>query len=128
MTNHDDRREHARRTSRFSIRLGEGAEAGEAFATEGLNISMGGVYCQVPHFIPVMTKLAANLLLPVSEEGSGPSEEMLAAEMVVVWSEPEAEIPGCETYQIGCAFLPLEPSQKETLQRHLDYLALGTAS
>jgi hypothetical protein len=125
MTEKQNRREHARREARFSIKLGsEAAPSGEWIATEGLNISMGGIYCHVPHFIPTMTKLKATLLLPGGESpaGEGWEEAPFEAEMVVVWSDPERETRGCDTYQIGCAFLPLENEQKRILQGYLDSL------
>jgi len=117
MTEHDDRRKHRRVDSRFEIQLGGGAEPSDRVATSGLNISMGGVYCEVPYYVPMMTKLAATLVLPMRP---GHDEAVLEAEMIVVWSEPEVEIPGCESYQIGCAFLPMDEEQKALLSRHID--------
>ncbi len=123
MTEKQNRREHARREARFAIKLGsEAAPSGEWIATEGLNISMGGIYCHVPHFIPTMTKLKATLLLPGGGDPVGEEETPFEAEMVVVWSDPERETRGCDTYQIGCAFLPLEQAQKKLLQGYLDSL------
>lgn len=124
MARDDDRRRHRRHETQFSLRFGAG-EAPEAFASEGMNISMGGIYCRVPKFIPMMTKLAATLILPLPAEGNGGemAEEILDVEMIVVWTDPEAEIPNIESYQIGCSFLPLESGQKAILQRYLDFLA-----
>ncbi|MFH1278769.1 MAG: PilZ domain-containing protein [Candidatus Eisenbacteria bacterium] len=124
MASHDDRRRHHRHDTRFSLQLGPDERA-EPFATEGLNISMGGIYCRVPRFIPMMTKLRATLILPLPAEGNGGeiNEEILEVDMVVVWTDPEAEIPGIDGYQIGCSFLPLEDEEKNLLQRYLDFLA-----
>jgi len=97
MTEKQNRREHARREARFAIKLGsEAAPSGEWIATEGLNISMGGIYCHVPHYIPLMTKMQATLILPMAPpEGGGDREEkVFETEMIVVWSDPEMEVPG----------------------------------
>lgn len=122
MTQKDERRESHRHDTRFSLRLGpDVGAAAEALATDGLNISMGGIYCKVPHFIPMMTKLQATLLLPVPGVG-GVKEEALSADMIVVWTDPEGEVPGIDSYQIGCSFLPLEEEKKNLLRLYLDSL------
>jgi hypothetical protein len=125
MSKKPERRKHARHDTRFEVRLGgHGVAAREAIATEGLNVSMGGIYCQVPHFIPVLTKLRGALVLPVpAADGGEPIEEILESDMIVVWTDPESEIPGCGSYQIGCSFLFLDERQKGTLHRYLDHLA-----
>jgi len=122
MTKKDERRESHRHDTRFSLRLGpDVGDAAEALATDGLNISMGGIYCKVPHFIPMMTKLQATLLLPIPGVG-GVKEEALSADMIVVWTDPEGEVPGIDSYQIGCSFLPLEEEKKNLLRLYLDSL------
>lgn len=120
---HDERRKDVRHEAAFSLKLGSDS-IGEAVATEGLNISMGGIYCRVPHYIPVMTKLQTTLLLPVpstTKEG-GREKQVLDAEMIVVWSDPESEIPGTESYHIGCSFLPMIEKDKNRLRDYLDSL------
>ena len=47
---------------------------------------------------------------------------MFEAEMVVVWNDTEGELPGRESYQIGCAFLPMEEEKKQILQMYIDSL------
>ncbi len=126
MAKKDERREFHRHDTRFSLRLGaDAAGAAEALATNGLNISMGGIYCKVPHFIPMMTKIQATLLLPIPVAGGGGvKEEALRADMIVVWTDPEGEVPGIESYQIGCSFLPLEEEKKNLLRLYLDSLEI----
>ena len=121
MTKNDERRKHIRHDAAFSLKLGSDG-IGPAVATEGLNISMGGIYCRVPHYIPLMTKLQTTLLLPVpSATKEGKKEEhVLDTEMIVVWSDPESEIPGAESYHIGCAFLPMAEEQRNRLRDYLD--------
>jgi hypothetical protein len=127
MPKHEERRKHRRADSRFGLRLGaEGVPGRDTIAAEGLNISLGGIYCRVPHFVPVMTKLKGTLVLPVPPaEGGTPVEEILDTEMIVVWTDPESEIPGCASYQIGCSFLFLEESSKLLLQRYLGHAGQG---
>ncbi|MFH1679832.1 MAG: PilZ domain-containing protein [Candidatus Eisenbacteria bacterium] len=124
MSKQQERRKHRRLDTRFGLKLGPEGDAGrETIATEGLNISMGGFYCRVPRFVPVMTKLKGTLVLPTpSPEGGEPSEGILDADMIVVWSDPESEIAGCDSYQIGCSFLFLDEKGKDLLQRHLDHV------
>ena len=112
-----ERRKHKRIAGEFSIRLGPDEAPSDEMATSGMNISMGGVYCEVPYYLPIMTKLAATLVLPMRSSGR---EEVLETEMIVVWSEPEAEIPGCKSYQIGCAFLPMDEGRTDLLSRYID--------
>lgn len=117
MAEKDDRRKHERVDRRFEIKLGPGAEPSDQVATSGLNISMGGVYCEVPYYVPVMTKLATTLVLPT---GPDHGEEVLDTEMIVVWIEPEVEVPDCDSYQIGCAFLPMAEDKRSLLGRYID--------
>lgn len=117
MAENNDRRKHRRVDSRFEIKLGAGVEPSDQVATSGLNISMGGVYCEVPYYVPVMTKLATTLVLPT---GSERREEVLETEMIVVWIEPEVEVPDCDAYQLGCAFLPMDEDQRALLGRYID--------
>ncbi|MBN1827079.1 MAG: PilZ domain-containing protein [Candidatus Eisenbacteria bacterium] len=125
MSRPEDRRKHIRHDARFALKIGsEAVSHDQGIATEGLNISMGGIYCLVPRYIPLMTKLQATLVLPMpAPQKSGVREEKLfETEMIVVWSDPEAEIPGRESYRIGCAFLPLPPEKKGLLKEYLDSL------
>jgi len=131
MSPNNERRKDARHETRFSLKLGpESLPAGQAFSTNGLNISRGGIYCQAPRFIPVLTKLRATLLLPFpsGREGGGPVERVLDTEMMVVWTDPEAEIPGCDSYRIGCSFLMLEEEKRDLLRSYLDSLGVERPS
>ncbi len=122
MGKHENRRKHGRIDSSFDIRL-EGEMTGGRVSLSGMNISMGGIYCEVPRHVQLMTKLQATLILPMP----GDKEGILEAEMIVVWSDPEAEIPGCESYQIGCAFLPMAEESKEILAQYIESCSRQTA-
>ncbi len=127
MTKHDERRKHRRHAGRFEVKLGAEGAAQGAIATQGLNISMGGIYCQVPRYIPILTKLRGTLLLSVpAADGGEPIQEILEVDMIVVWSDPASEIAGCGSYQIGCSFLFLDEASKRTLQGYLEQLSAGT--
>lgn len=114
MSKSDERRKHRRVDADFAVKLG--GKSAITSPLTGLNISMGGVYCSVANFVPLMTKLETTLMLP---QGDG-EERVLDAEMIVVWSDPEVEIPGCESYEIGCAFLPLTDKKKQLLTRYIE--------
>ncbi|MFH2052322.1 MAG: PilZ domain-containing protein [bacterium] len=88
---------------------------------ETINISSSGIYFKSDHFIEPMTKLAMVLEVLVSSNG-GDSYAPVPCEGLVVRSNPEAEVEGCNNYEIAVFFTQIEPGGAENLEKHIALL------
>lgn len=111
-----ERRQEQRQDAKLSIGLKAGAE-GEALKVSSLNISAGGVYVEVPHFIEPLTKLALSLEIPGPTPGE--SSVLVEAEAIVVRTVPEAADPNTDVYEVACAFLELRDDYRDAINRYI---------
>jgi hypothetical protein len=91
--------------------------AGDTAQVESLNVSANGVYFLTPLYIPVLTKLRITLDLP--GEGKSSRSRSVACDGVVVRTEPEAEEPGVDEYNVACYFTSISEGDKETLEKYI---------
>ena len=111
----NDRRTFARCEAQFPIRIG--APEADAVATQTINISAGGAYCNVPHFIPPLTKMVVTMLIPVPLEGGILKHEVLQCHAIVVRVKPEVETENTSSYEIGLWFSTISaPDRRKVLQ------------
>src|SRR5207247_10213405 len=88
MSQSKDKRRHPRVAHRIRVR----SSSREAVELETVDLSAGGFSCTAPAFLPLMTKLAVSLVLPVTraaapEPGNGP-ETVNGAAVVVRTDAP----------------------------------------
>jgi len=91
---------------------------------ETINISSSGVYFKSGHFIPPMTKLALVLEVTVpAADGSGGVElAPVPCEGLIVRIRPEAEVEGCDDYEVAVFFTHIEAEGAATLEKHIALL------
>jgi hypothetical protein len=122
MTKSKERRIHPRYDSEFAVQLSvrEGDQPQGTLVSQSRNLSLGGIYCRLGRFIPVLTKLQLTLLLPFRGKKKGEVKtQMLRIEGVVVRTTPEKETPMAGDYEIACAFLGLDDETKKVLARYI---------
>ncbi len=121
MTKSKERRVHPRLDSEFAVQLslGEGAQPQGTLVSQSRNLSLGGIYCRLGRFIPVLTKLQLTLLLPFRGKKGEVKTQMLRIDGVVVRTMPEKETAKVTDYEIACAFLGLDEDSKKTLARYI---------
>jgi len=111
MADPTERRRHLRTDARLAAGVRRPGE-GDALAVTTLNIGAGGVYVEVPRFIEPLTKLEIALDLP---EASGTTR--VQADAIVVRTDPDAESPDVERYEVACAFLGLTDEDRAAIHR-----------
>ena len=91
---------------------------------ETINISSSGVYFKSGHFIQSMTKLAMVLEVSVPASDGSDSVELapVPCEGLVVRTSPEAEVEGCDDYEIAVFFTHIEAEGTATLEQHIALL------
>jgi PilZ domain len=111
-----DRRQDSRAFVQLSVGLTTGA-GGEELNVSSLNVSAGGVYVQVPHFIEPLTKLALVLDIP----GPTPNDEAvrIETEAIVVRTSPESADADTKLWEVACAFLNLQDEHRDTINRYV---------
>lgn len=111
-----DRRQDSRASAQLAVGITAGA-GGEALNVSSLNVSAGGVYVQVPHFIEPLTKLALVLDIP----GPTPADEAarIETEAIVVRTSPESADADTDQWEVACAFLNLKDEHRDTINRYV---------
>lgn len=104
----------------LAVKIPQADGSQESATLETINISSSGVYFKSDHFIEPMTKLAMDLEVLVPAEAEGEQETALVpCEGLVVRCNPEAETPGCETYEVAVFFTHVEPDGLIALECHI---------
>jgi hypothetical protein len=112
---HADRRQDSRAPAQVPVGItGAGAEG---LTVSSLNLSAGGVYVQVPHFIEPLTKLALVLDIPGPTPGDAPVR--VETEAIVVRTVPETEDAPTDTWEVACAFLTLKEEYRDAIHRYI---------
>lgn len=94
----------------------------EVASLETINISSSGVYFKSDHFIEPMTKLGMELEVMVPAGEGGKEVALVPCEGLVVRTNPEAETPGCDRYEIAVFFTHIESDGMANLERHITML------
>jgi c-di-GMP-binding flagellar brake protein YcgR len=110
-----DRRQESRVPAQVAVGI-KGAGA-EALTVSSLNLSAGGVYVQVPHFIEPLTKVA--LVLDVPGPTPGDESVRVETEAIVVRTVPETEEADTDTWEVACAFLALKDEYRDAIHRYI---------
>jgi hypothetical protein len=122
MTKSKERRVHPRLDSEFAVQLslGEVGQPQGTLVSQSRNLSLGGIYCRLGRFIPVLTKVQLTLLLPFRGKKRGEVKtQMVRVDGVIVRTTPEKETAKVADYEIACAFLGLEEESKKLLTRYI---------
>ena len=114
-----ERRQSSRVDVQIALQL-SGSEEGfptESLTTESINVGAEGIYCQVSHFVPPLTKLQLTMVLPVRDRKGKVKNEVLKTEGVVVRCQPSGgEGKG---YRIACFFTGMEQASRDMLSEYV---------
>ncbi len=113
---HDERRKSQRADAQLSVGIA-GAEAGEAVSVSSINISAGGVYVEMSHFIEPLTKLALKLEIPGPTDGD--PAVTVETDAIVVRTAPDSPSDSVEVYEVACAFLELKDEYRDAINRYI---------
>jgi len=91
---------------------------GFTLAADTKNISCAGLYCRVGCFIPVMTKLALTMFIPLVVDGQK-VEKQIWCTAVVVRIEPEEERSSSCDYHVGFFFSAIENRDKDIIAQYI---------
>lgn len=113
-----------RRHKRFKIRLNasiDGKTDDPSVAIPSaliLDLSLGGAYCEVGHFVEPLTKVLLTIDFMADEEAET-QEETAVCRGVVVRTKPT---PGKkDRYRMGILFTEISKNDKEKLKRFLEH-------
>lgn len=110
-----ERRKAVRIPAKLAMEVKLGGKDSEQVVS--LNVSANGVYFFSPVYIPPLTRLKITLVLPA--KGSRESGSHVACEGVVVRTDPEAEQPGIDRYEVACYFTSIPDKAKERLESYI---------
>ncbi len=88
------------------------------FATDTKNISSAGLYCQVNRFIPVLTKLALILFIPLIVKNQK-VEKQINCSAVIVRVEPETEQAETMNYNVGLFFTDIKDKDRAVIAKYI---------
>ncbi|MAF26344.1 MAG: PilZ domain-containing protein [Gemmatimonadota bacterium] len=117
MSSPAERRTAKRVPARLDVRVEGGAISGDTVSISTINISTGGVYVEIPHFIEPLTKLSIALMIPGPTESEEAS--LIEVEAIVVRTLPDAPSGDVERYEVACAFLELSDSSRDLINRYV---------
>jgi hypothetical protein len=119
----EDKRRHPRISQRVRVQ----SLSRDAVELETIDVSVGGLRCTSPQFIPPMTKMALSMVLPSTPGHAGNGQQMVQGEAVVVRTEPAtaAAQPVNGGYRVALFFSRMDDPDRKIL---LDWLKSRTGS
>src|SRR5436309_14807855 len=112
MSQSKDKRRHPRVAQRIRVR----SSSREAVELETIDLSVGGLSCTAPAFLPLMTKLALSLVLPtdpLSAADKTNGHATATGEAIVVRTEPPAPADGQRAYRAVMFFSQMDDADRE---------------
>ncbi|MBU2063506.1 MAG: PilZ domain-containing protein [Candidatus Omnitrophica bacterium] len=82
------------------------------------NISRSGLYCQVNRFVPVMSKLAVTLFVPLIVKREQ-VEQKIDCSAVVVRIVPEEQKESVESYHLGLFFSEIKDKDRDCISQYI---------
>lgn len=115
-----ERRRMSRADAQLSMRVEGGSTDGALtpIVTESRNISGSGVYCNSPHYLAPLSKVALTIVLP-EVPGRKRSQRLLKCEGVVVRCQGGEGARRDRTYALACSFLGLESDARAMLDDYV---------
>jgi hypothetical protein len=116
MSQPHDKRRHPRFEKRVRVR----SELRESLELETIDLSLGGLRCTAPAYLPPMTKMALSLVLPAAPGSPESAEQVVNGEAVVVRTEPPAPGRlGSGAYSVALFFSRMEEADRQRLHEFL---------
>ena len=83
------------------------------------NVSCSGLYCRVSRYLPPFTGVNVAMALPLHNGKKSAHNEMIAFKGVVVRTDPEKEVPGCDDYHVAVFFSGITEKARDLITRYL---------
>jgi hypothetical protein len=117
-----ERRGSDRADVRLSMRVDAGAIAGTTkIVTESQNISASGIYCHASHYLAPLSKVQLTIVLPRTPGGSGPAQELLKCDGIVVRCNHLSGDRSATPYELACMFSGLEARLRGRLEEFVTW-------
>ncbi len=114
-----ERRKHPRLDKSLPVKvLGDTFD----FVTDTVNISSGGVLCNLDKPIPIMTKLKIALMLP---DISGKGASRIDCEGIVIRTEEHTKEIGNKRYAFAIVFSDIKDEDKAKISRYVASYLMG---
>lgn len=107
----NERRKSRRVAANIAMKVRRAADkARRSLQANSINVSSGGIYCEIPAFLPPLTKVTLSFELPGIPDG--PGKAITCSGVVVRCEKYEDE----EGYQAACCFTDLADEDKEFIE------------
>lgn len=117
----EERRRHPRIETQLPLKL----FAQEAdFITQSVNLSCGGVLCEINEYIPVMTRLKILMLLPRGRKRS----QKIECEGIVVRIEPDQPQNNRNHYRVAIFFNRMKKTDRAKIAEYVRRQKTDTSS
>lgn len=110
-----DRRRHIRILDRLSFKLADNLSV---IATQTINISISGAYCEIDRYIAPMTKVNITLLVPLRLKSNKISSKTLRMEGVVVRTEKSENSEG--RFSIAVFFTQAKEADLKNIRLYIE--------
>lgn len=110
-----DRRRHIRIHNRLPFKLSDNLSV---IATQTINISVSGAYCEIDRYIAPMTKVNITLLVPLRLKSNKISSKTLRLEGVVVRTEKSDNSEG--RFSIAVFFTQTKESDLKNIRLYIE--------
>jgi len=114
-----DRRQSSRVEARLVLELRDAGENGDVVTTESINLSSKGLYCHSSVFLPPLTKVSVNIIIPPF--GRKRKFHALRVEGMVVRCERVKGRSKESSYQLACYFTSLSKKDERLLGEYVDW-------
>jgi c-di-GMP-binding flagellar brake protein YcgR len=114
-----ERRKHQRTSLEIPLDMADPTADGKIIRAKTVNLSAGGFYCQVPFYVPVLTRLRISMTVPVKDASGKEEDHAISCEGTVVRTVPEKPSEDVKTYEIGCFFTELEGYDRLVIEQYL---------
>ncbi len=114
-----ERRKDQRIESRLALQVERAARTAteRPMTTESMNLSSGGVCCNVRAYVEPLTKVGLTLLLP-SFGRKGKKTQVVSCNGVIVRCESHA---AAQEYELACTFTDIKNEDRQLIQEYIGW-------
>ena len=120
-----ERRRSARADASLSMRVERAPTDGDLtkIVTESQNISASGVYCNSPHYLAPLSKVALTIVLPRTPRAAAAAggRRLLKCDGIVVRCLPAGTRENHPTYELACSFVALETRHRDMIEEFVTW-------
>jgi c-di-GMP-binding flagellar brake protein YcgR len=119
----DERRKSPRIDARLALQIerNEKGNGERPVSSESLNLSSGGLCCQIRHFVAPMTRVGLTLLLPSFGRQGKKTQVINCAGVVVRCDGDDAE---AGAYELACCFTDVRKEDRQLIEEYIGWRLL----